>query len=174
MIKQKNSEVKLLTVCTFFVCATLAPCAFGLRSARGSWCTRVGGAAVSFGRLPFLLDNHWRIAAVCLVTSGMVFGPWHKRDESGGDGSFDVPPNGLQLHAAAPLTPSNKRQGEKAPRTEEKKAKGAPTRDNPEIGVQACAAPTPFVLDAAAGGFGATDFLKVRYDGHALTQPHES
>ena len=117
----------------------------------------------------------------------MVFGPWHEEDveewEGGGDGDFDLPPNGSQLHAQAGISvrPKRKRHakldpvvGEKAPQTEEKKAKGAPTRrEKPEIGVQTRAAPIPFVLDAAAGGFGATDFLKVRYDYHVvLTQPH--
>ena len=117
----------------------------------------------------------------------MVFGPWHEEDveewEGGGDGDFDLPPNGSQLHAQAGISvrPKRKRHakldpvvGEKAPQTEEKKAKGAPTRrEKPEIGVQTRAAPISFLLDAAAGGFGATDFLKVRYDYHVvLTQPH--
>ena len=119
----------------------------------------------------------------------MVFGPWHEEqeeeEEGGGDGDFDLPPNGSQLHAQAetPSRPKRKRHAKLGPvvgvdreaaPSVEKKAKGAPTRrEKPEIGFQTRAAPIPFVLDAAAGGFGATDFLKVRYDDHVvLSQPH--
>jgi len=82
----------------------------------------------------------------------MVFGPWHEEDveewEGGGDGDFDLPPNGSQLHAQAetPSRPKRKRHA----------------KLDPVVGVDREAARIPFVslpvARDAAGYAGATDF----------------